>query len=541
MLAEAERVLDDKHAQGPEKLPPAILAALKEIGATPADINAIVVADTGLEGLEHQRPELVAQMHDLGVERWGTVAEQDQLPLGPIAVDGLRADVPILATCHHASHAAGSVWLSGFGESLNCVLDGYGVCCGTAVYDDHGEGLKRVEASIDHYLLGWRYQVFGHFVQEIDSWQTNVLDLAGKVMGLNAYGTPREAWVRRFESYFEGPDFQQYAKAWDSTQPWFADLIGGDGLHLNCRSARDPVLLEATASMQEAYSRVFERVVLGGLARSGARDVTLSGGCALNVLANTRVAALPQVERLYVQPTAGDNGLPIGAAALGQHFLMGQPLHAPGADAGLRADPYRGVALEIDVPLPGRPMPAAAPETAPALAGRLLAGEVISMATGRCEMGPRSLGHRSVLAYPNGEGLRDRLNRLKAREWWRPFAPVCRLCDAERFFEAPAFSPYMLLTALVRDPYRERLAAASHDDGTARLQVLPDRDSHPLLWDILTEMDAKSGVGVLVNTSFNVSGKPLLNRASTALQILRERELDGVWIEGMFAIKADLD
>lgn len=209
----------------------------EEIGATPADINAIVVADTGLEGLEHQRPELVAQMHDLGVARWGTVAEQNQLPLG-------------------------------------------------------------------------------------------------------------------------------------------------------------------------------------GLARSGAKDVTLSGGCALNVLANTRVAALPQVERLCVQPTAGDNGLPIGAAALGQHFLMGQPLHAAGADAGLRADPYRGVALEIDVPLPGRPMPAAAAaaETAPALAGRLLAGEVIGMATGRCEVGPRSLGHRSVLAYPNGDGLRDRLNRLKARE-----------------------------------------------------------------------------------------------------------------------------
>ena len=97
------------------------------------------------------------------------------------------------------------------------------------------------------------------------------------------------------------------------------------------------------------------------------------------------------------------------------------------------------------------------------------------MVTGRAELGPRALGHRSIFGWPNGPELRDTLNRIKSREWWRPFAPVCRLQDAERFFTAPAFSPYMLLTANVREAYRHHLAAASHEDGTARLQVLERR------------------------------------------------------------------
>ncbi|KAF0182051.1 MAG: hypothetical protein IV086_16235 [Hyphomonadaceae bacterium] len=542
VLAEAERVLDDKHAAGADKLGPAILAALQTIGATPSDIAAVCIADTGMEGIEKARPDLVAEMHSpRAIAQLGTVADMERLPLGSLGVEGMNPATPLHAVCHHGAHAAGSVWLSGFAESLNAVIDGYGVCCGSALYHYRDNGLHRLEDSLDRYLLGWRYQLFGHFVIEIDSDRTDVLDLAGKVMGLNAYGDAREDQVAYFENWFRGPDFNAYEWAWDYTHRHFTDLVGEKGLHRDVGSARDKWFVDIIASMQEAFTRCIARYVDDGQTATGAQDVTLSGGCALNVLANTRVASSPRVRELFVQPTAGDNGLPIGAAALAASRLTGRPLHAPAASHPDRRNPYLGVPLELDADLTkGLDAPAGARETVAALADILASGGTVGMVTGRAELGPRALGHRSIFGWPNGPELRDTLNRIKSREWWRPFAPVCRLQDAERFFTAPAFSPYMLLTANVREEYRQHLAAASHEDGTARLQVLERREDHPLLWDILAEMDARTGVGVLVNTSFNVSGKPLLNRASTALQVLRDTVLDAVWVEGRLIRRADL-
>ena len=537
VLAEAERVLDEKHASGADKLPPAIRAALQEVGASPADIEAICIADTGLDGFEKHFPPLVEEMHREGIALLGSVSDQDRLPLGPLGVDGLRAGTPLYISCHHASHGAGSAWLGGFEESLNLVLDGWGSCCATAAYTYRNNEFARLENRTNQYLMGWRYQLFGYFVKEIDKATTNVLDLAGKVMGLNAYGDTREDWVRRFEAWFEDTDFKRYESSWHAHQPWFADLLGGLGLHIDSHSARDQALLDATASMQEAFSRSFERYVLGCIDQSQIRNVTLSGGCALNVLGNARVAALSQVDKLYIQPTAGDSGLPIGAAALAHAALTRQPLHGATTGQDNRRKGYNGISLELDVELDAPTAPADDPATAERLASMLSEGLVVGMVMGRAEVGPRALGHRSILAFPTGDTVRDRLNRIKAREWWRPFAPVCRAIDAERYFKAAMFSPYMLLTALVREPYRTQLAAASHDDGTARVQIIPSREDHPLLWDVLTLLEAKTGIGVLVNTSFNVSGKPLLNKASVAIDVFQQRDLDALWIEGSFYIK----
>jgi carbamoyltransferase len=536
VLAEAERVLDDKHAKGADKLAPAIAAALKTIGASAGDIGAVCIADTGLEKIEATRPDLVPEMHaPHAIGRLGTVADIAALPLGPFGATGIPETAPAYAVCHHAAHAAGSVWLSGFDDCLNVVMDGYGVCCGSALYHYRDDALVRLEDSLDRFLLGWRYQLFGHFVQEIDSDRTDNLDLAGKVMGLNAYGRADPAQADYFARWFEGPDFKAYEMAWDYTHRHFTDLVGERGLHRDVASAREQWFVDIVASMQEAFSRRVVDYARAGIAATGARRVTFSGGCALNVLANAQLAGHPDVSALYVQPTAGDNGLPIGAAALADARLNRTPLHAPQAGPEKRRSPYVGVPLEIDVDrTAGAPAPADDPATAHRLAAFLASGGTLGLVTGRAEIGPRALGHRSILAWPQGPGMRDVLNAIKSREWWRPFAPVCRLCDAPRFFDAPAWSPYMLLTAIVKPEHRERLAAASHDDGTARLQVIERREDHPLLWDILAALDAQTGVGVLVNTSFNVSGKPLLNRASTALAVRETTALDAVWIEGRY-------
>ena len=335
--------------------------------------------------------------------------------------------------------------------------------------------------------LGWRYQLFGMFVREIDSEKTDMLDLSGKVMGLNAYGVPTERDVRWFENWFK-MDYPDYLLSFDPNRNWFLELLGSRALNKDSVSARDQWFLNLVASMQEAFSRTICALAQQALVSTGSRSIVLSGGCALNVLTNSRVARLDTVERFFVQPNSGDGGLPLGAAAIGSSRLAGFPLHHPDAPLDARRNPYMGVSLVDDLPndfLDGniecRAALASDRNSAKTISRLLLNNRIVALVTGTAEVGPRALGHRSILAIGGDPRMRDVLNKVKCREWWRPFAPVCRAIDVERYFEGDLFSPYMLTAAIVRPEFRSALASASHEDGTARVQVLPHRTANPLL------------------------------------------------------------
>lgn len=536
-IAEAERVLEIKHARGPDKLEPAVLELCSQLGIAIGAIDVVAIADTGRERLETHYPGTLEITHsDFPLAYIGRPSNLKELPLGDIALD-FRRDADIFYVCHHASHALSALYQAGFSECAILVVDGYGVCCGTVAYHYKDGKLRRLEDFKDAALLGWRYQLFGHFPKEINSEKTDILDLAGKVMGLNAYGKPVQEHVAYFASWFR-KGFAEYETCWNLDKTFFEDLLPG-GLRKDGVSVKDQAFLNVVSSMQEAYSMVLEDVAKRLLRVTGSRNLIVTGGCALNVLANTRLAAL--ADNVFFQPNSGDSGLALGAASAAAAYKWGAPLHHPVVPASIRCNPYMGLRLqdagEILNLAPGSLMKKWLPEkdrsTCVDLARRLADGQIVGMVRARCEIGPRALGNRSILAYAALPDMRDVLNaKIKHREWWRPFAPVCRSVDAKKYFEFGAPSPYMLTAAAVRPNYLATLKSACHEDGTARLQVLPDRDWHPLLWDILEELAALTGIGVLINTSFNDSGKPLLNRASAAIGMLENTQMDAAWIDG---------
>jgi carbamoyltransferase len=560
-VAEAERVLDQKHARGPQLLPPAVEAALRDAQVAVDQVEAVVVADTHGDAIECRSDydvsnpargwetldkEVLEATHDPDLLLpLGVASRPDRLRLGALNIQGLPANTPVFGVCHHASHAASAIYMSGFDECAVLVVDGYGVCNGTIAYG-YVDGLcKRMEDLRDAALLGWRYSLFGHLTKEIDSKVTDYLDLSGKVMGLNAYGYPEEKLVKGFETWFR-QDYTSYTDVFDQEKIWFKDLLGERALGRGGGSVRDRWYLDVIASMQEAFSRIMCDLARRALSASGSRSLVMAGGCALNVLANSRVAGLPEVERFFVLPSAGDGGLPIGAAVIGGSRLCGTPLHHPDVSASQRRNPYVGVSLIddlVEIPDSLDVIDAAAdePATVEAIVDLLRANKLVGIANGRAEIGPRALGHRSILASGIDPAMREVLNRVKRREWWRPFAPVCRSLDAPTYFEGPSFSEYMLTSVLVRPEYRTAFAAAAHEDGTARLQVIPERKSHPLLWDILTVFAEQTGIGVLINTSFNGRGKPLVNKASAAIGMVGAGGLDAAWVDGrLFVQRAGL-
>jgi len=164
----------------------------------------------------------------------------------------------------------------------------------------------------------------------------------------------------------------------------------------------------------------------------------------------------------------------------------------------------------------------------------LIDGKIVGVAMGQSEHGPRALGNRSILCNPAFASMKDTLNeKVKNREWYRPFAPVVRLEDVSKYFEWEGESRWMSFCPKVRPEWRDVLSAITHVDGTARVQTIT-REQHAWLYDLLTAMDAKTGVGVLLNTSFNVNGKPILSTLKDAFHIYENTELDGVVIENYY-------
>lgn len=548
VIAEAERVNGDKHAEGLPMSSVAIAAALREAGAKPGDVDAMVVTDSHNDQFEKNIPETLSFHRGVrGMPYAGKVCEYRRW-MADIGLEGLRADVPLYGLCHHLSHAIGAHFLSGFETANALIADGYGPCCSTAAYHMRGRETKRLEAWTDKFLLGVRYQLFGHFIREIDKAKTSVLDLAGKIMGLQAYGTPIPEYTAKFKEWFykDHADYWiAYEQMFDKVIRNFADILGPPGLQRNSTHARDPYFLNALASMQAAFTEIMAEAAIALREETGEKKLVLSGGCALNVVSNTEIARLFAAEDLYIPPNASDCGQSVGAAVMGSMLLDTQHDPFTATPVSVRRNPYMGLsfargAMESDWPntcLKAQ-RPANAAITALELYENIQRGAVIGMVQGRCEIGPRALGHRSIIANPALPDMKDVLNtKIKYREWWRPFAPVARAVDAARYFDIIRPCPYMLYSAYVKPAWRAKLPAITHVDGSARLQILEQRENHPLLWDLLTLMEKRTGCGVLLNTSFNLGGSPLVNRWDEVKKMLDSTLMDAAWVEGVLFYK----
>ncbi|MEV5410105.1 carbamoyltransferase C-terminal domain-containing protein [Thermopolyspora sp. NPDC052614] len=282
---------------------------------------------------------------------------------------------------------------------------------------------------------------------------------------------------------------------------------------------------DVAAAVQEAFTRLLTYHAARAVELAGHPDLCCAGGVFLNLAANSAIAALPAVRDLYVPSCPHDAGISVGAAFLGWARTRPRPATPP----RLRCDFLGRPAEPITPEQAGRyGYTPTGPATDPAArAAEVLAeGAIVARYAGRAEFGPRALGNRSLLCHPvTCSDARAKLNRLKRRQGWRPVAPMVREEDVHRYFTGPARSPFMNFNFTVRPEYRELLAEAVHADGTARVQTV-GADEAPAVHDLLGRI-AKLGLPpVLINTSFNGPGQPIIDSADDALEFVRHPVVD---------------
>jgi carbamoyltransferase len=467
------------------------------------------------------------------IENLDGVFYSDDLERPSDWIDWTRAT----AVNHHTCHAAAAYYTSYQPRSTLLVIDGHG---GPLAHTDTGwevetisvgfaEGTqlemsqlqtgsqKKTSSSwqyVTQHSIGWFYEIV-----------TDALGFGsegqGKTMGLAAYGTSTHlVALRAFADI--GQDgrfwFDPYAGIWD----WLVSTLRTSGNPFQVRA-------DIAYAAQEIFGDAVVAAANEAHRRAPSAALSFGGGCALNTLANSRILAETPFEQLCIFPAAGDNGLAVGAALYGAHTVLGEPRPERPADWRARAA-YTGrdlTASDINAALDGAPVFAERPpDLAKSVAQALAGGETVAVCRGGSEIGPRALGHRSLLALPGPARMRDHINlNIKQRESFRPLAPVVPIEDVETYFSGIVESPYMLLVAEVRPEYRERLGAVTHIDGTARVQTVRPEDE-PFLHRLLRCVGDATGVPIVLNTSLNRRGEPIVETPADALALFVDRPID---------------
>jgi carbamoyltransferase len=448
-----------------------------------------------------------------------------------------RVGVPadrILFVPHHLAHAASAFFCSPFARAGILTVDGVGEWTTTAMGLGEGNTCRLTDEIRFPHSLGLLYSAFTAFL----GFEVNEGEY--KVMGMAPYGAPRYAdkvWQvvhQASDGSFE-LDLDYFSFHYSTRNTFnerFVSLFGAP------RPPETPFDNQHYADVAASIQAVTEELVLGLVraihAKTGSSTLCMAGGVALNCVANGRILRETPIRELYIQPSPGDGGAAIGAALYAARALLNEPApfvmdHAYWGEA-------HGEAVIAEAAATAR-LPFVTYSDEDPLIARvvdlLAAGSVIGWSQGRFEFGPRALGNRSILADPRRPDMKDIVNsKIKFREPYRPFAPSVPVECVGRYFDLPCASDhlparFMLLVAPVRDDARELIPATTHVDGSARVQVVC-RESNHRYHRLISEFGQATGVPVLLNTSFNLRGEPIVNTPAEALSTFQRSGMDAL-------------
>jgi carbamoyltransferase len=430
------------------------------------------------------------------------------------ALPGLDQDV-VRFVPHHVAHAASAHLAAPFPRSSVMVLDGRGERTSYLAGRAADGRLEVLAMQRLPHSLGLLYEDLTEhlgFRRSSDEY---------KVMALAAYGVPRFL-----------PRLRRHVRA-DGRGGFLAEPP--EWRLLAPRRAPDEPWSEAHADLAASVQARLEEVLLDLArwlhARTGDECLTLAGGVALNCVANSRIAREGPFARVWVQPAAGDAGTALGAALHVAH-AMGDVVEPMRSAALGREWDEMELRSWLERARLGYERPA---DVASAAAEVLAENGVVAWFQGRSEYGPRALGHRSLLADPRDLANLERLNDVKGREQFRPVAPMVMAERAAEVFDGPLPSPYMLFVHRARPRWAQRIPAAVHVDGTARAQTVT-REEEPLVHRLLAAFEARTGVPVLVNTSLNTAGRPMVDDPRDALECFGSAPVDALAI-GPFLVR----
>lgn len=428
---------------------------------------------------------------------------------------------------HHLAHAISAYAYSGFDEAAVAVMDGRGAWEATSIWHGRGGRLEHILTIPFPDSIGFFYSGFTEFLgfqPNSDEW---------KVMGLAPYGKP-DVDLSAFIDLQTMPyrvAARQVAANGTRSLAGASALLGAPRVP---ESQIDDRHKDIAYAVQDACEIAMMNVVRLAIQKTKCRNVCLAGGVALNSKANGKIAASGMADQFFVQPAATDDGVALGAALAPylddkgklpnkamRHGYWGPSFDDLAIESSLRTYKLRFTRV-VD--------PAATS------AELLSQGKILGWFQGRMEFGPRALGSRSILADPRDPEMNTKVNNaVKFREWWRPFAPSMKKEAAGKYLESAADSPFMILTAQVRPEKRGVIPAVTHVDGSARPQTV-EKDVNPLYWRLLDEFEKRTGVPVILNTSFNLRGEAIVHTPTDAIRTFFSSGMDALII-GSFLVE----
>lgn len=546
---EEERLIRDKHAKG--RMPvESVRWCLEYAGLKPSDLDAVAIpyAPIGLCRKERWHyalryayaPDRALDALFNGNRRYRRYVKQVRGMLKSLGFD--LNQTPIVPVEHHLSHVSSAYHLSGFERAAVLSLDGKGEYATTFFgVGDQGK-IKKIHSDYDPDSLGG---VYGALTQYLGF---EMLDGEFKVMGMAPYGDPSRYDLSELWSYREGK--LKVNTRWVNTVGWRrykdsgvgyyfgADLVARLGPMRKGDACDEPYVHYAAALQKKLEDTVIQMIEyhLGSVIRETGK-LCFAGGVALNVKLNQRILqAFPGVE-LFVQPAASDAGTAVGAATY-VAALRGEAIHplehvylGPEYSESQIISECERYSLSdgFSYQILSDPVSQAA---------HILAeGHPLAWFQGRMEFGPRALGNRSILGHPASPGMADRINHaIKYRERWRPFCPSLKIELSQEVLKSTQPAPYMTITFDVADEWKARIPEVVHEDGTLRAQVVSP-EQNPRYHQLLSAFEEKTGLGVLLNTSLNRRGEPMVCSPKDALEMFKGSDLPHLFMENVWVSK----
>ena len=464
---------------------------------------------------EYQK-EILTLCQEIAEEDWGIENDYEAVLIssdGFIQVDPkeiFNTDNVVTVARHHQTHAAAAFYLSPFEQALIVSYDGGGDDGHFNVYAANGKEIKLLKNIKSDF--GGGYLLCGSMIREVAEKSKHQLALSGKLMGLCGYGKTNYDMVPAFEEFFFDRDYEKLSN-WTNLplknvkNPWKNPL---DNWVFEGQDGYD-IAATAQAGFEDAFFSVLDKY-------DTEIPLIITGGCALNVLVNEKVKQYYSRD-VFVPPNPHDGSLSLG------HMCI-----------------YNPPSRKIDITYQGLPLVDkndldefikeynAKKITKKDIAKLIKDGKIIGLVYGDSEVGPRALGNRSIVCDPNIPDMKDILNsKVKFREWYRPFAPFCKKEDADKYFDTYSYENLEFMSYAPKVKV-DTLPSITHVDGTARLQTVTE-ESHSHFYELLTEFGKLSETNVLLNTSFNIRGYPILSTIEDALYALENTEMDYVVIE----------
>lgn len=408
------------------------------------------------EALSYGSPDLIAYYEKPFLKKSRLLLKGGQADWKP----SFPIDCDVKYFSHHYSHAAAGYYTSKFQDAVIVVMDAIGEWNTTSIWVGEGNSIKPVLKKNYPFSFGLFYSAFTQLIGLKPNEEEYIF------MGMAAYGNPAK-YFNKVDEYFPAYSYQKYNFH--------------KGIHDWNETISEQDRFDIAAAVQKVYELRLIDFMRFAATKTKKYNLVFMGGCALNCSANTKLWNI--FNDIWIMPNPGDAGSSLGAAAAayGKHLNW--------------ETPYLGTNIGMSYPVDE-------------IISKLISDKVVAVANGRAEYGPRALGNRSILADPRDPDIKDKVNLIKKRELFRPFAPVVMEEHASEWFDIKFNSPYMQYAVKCKKP--ELIPSVVHADGTSRVQTV-NRKQHPGLYSVLEKWNNITGIPILLNTSLNIKGQPLLN------------------------------